>query len=182
MDMLPYIAFNKTLNAAVKVVAQDLLIGGQIRMRKEIGRQSKDEAIVIAAETIKELKNHDIILKLVWNDASKNITYTRDAMSIDNENCNYPKLLTEEWTCSMSRVRIPFNNVCDGKYDCSKDLLDLSDENNSFCKIEPSLGYVYAVICYVILGLSSFTSIQFYLKKRSTAPMLVHGRFLPLTQ
>ena len=165
------------------VTAQQLYIGGQpIGVRQELGDTKDYSAIIIDSRQAKDIKNHDISLKYFWKEINGTETISTDAVDKRNVKCIYPNLKPNDWICNKTQKTISFNQVCDGKYDCSNDRSDTSDENKTFCKIEPSLGYLYAIVTYVILGILSFNAVRFFLKKQFTSTITVNGQFIPLTQ
>ena len=184
IELLPRTQWNEKLNKTLHIATQQLHIGGQpIGIGQELDDTPDYLAITIKSSLVKNMKNHEISLKHIWNDANGTESITTDAVDKENSKCLYPKLSADDWTCNKTHQVISFNQVCDGKYDCSNDKSDTSDENKNFCKIEPSLGYLYAIVSYVVLGALSFNAVQFYLnKKRLTSNTKVNGEVIPLTQ
>ena len=180
MELLPNIKWNDTLNKTFHVVAQILEVGnGEISIRKEMTDHTEYTTVEIHSNQVREMPNNELKLKLVWSD-KENLTYVTDATNDEKEVCSLK--LVETFICNDSRKMISVNEVCDGKYDCSDDQSDISDENNNFCKTEPSLTYVYAIIFYVVLGILAFNAVYWKVGRRFGTTMTITDDGLPLTQ
>ena len=145
MELLPSTEWNTVLNERFDVVGQKLYIGGFLigtgkvrEIKRKIGDAHEYSNENIEISHFKDIMKINVSLKLIWSNANRTKTHVSEALDQHNQICSYPELQTEDWICNETHKVISFHQVCDGKYDCSKDGSDTSDENNAFCKIVPS--------------------------------------------